>query len=216
MKFRKYLTVFIKGILAGICISIGGWLYIQARNSEYSLKIIPAFLFSIGLILICHFDFFLYTGKICYLPDKIKEKEGLNHIINLLLGLIGNYLGALVMGLVLSAIFNLPDFFKTMIDTKLSYNWWQLLILGGFCGMLIYFAVEAFSKIDNCLGKYVVLILCVAGFIICGFEHCIADMFYFSLAHSFSSHTFVTIILIIIGNSLGGVFVPLLKMIFNK
>lgn len=51
-KVKIYVSIFLKGILAGICIAIGGFLYIKAREST-ELIIVPAFLFSIGLILIC-------------------------------------------------------------------------------------------------------------------------------------------------------------------
>ena len=74
-KVKIYVSIFLKGILAGICIAIGGFLYIKAREST-ELIIVPAFLFSIGLILICNFGFFLYTGKICYLVDKMIAKRG--------------------------------------------------------------------------------------------------------------------------------------------
>ncbi len=212
-KIKYFLTTFVRGILAGIAIAIGGFLYIKARDVS-GLTIVPAFLFPIGLILICNFNFFLYTGKICYLADKLIAKEK-RYILELGLGLIGNYLGALFMGLILSAVFKVPDVVYEMVKIKTSYSWWQLLILAIFCGMLIYFAVEAFSKVENNFGKYVILIMCIAGFIICGFEHCIADMFYFSLARDFNFMTFVDILIIIIGNSIGGLFIPCIKRLSN-
>ena len=98
-KVKIYVSIFLKGILAGICIAIGGFLYIKAREST-ELIIVPAFLFSIGLILICNFGFFLYTGKICYLVDKMIAKEGIQYGIQLVLGLVGNYVGAIFIGFV--------------------------------------------------------------------------------------------------------------------
>lgn len=209
-KIKFYFLTFLKGLMAGLCIGLGGWLYLQTRNNT-SLKIIPAFLFPIGLILICNFDFFLYTGKICYISDQIAAKQGLSYCLRLVLGLIGNYLGATLLGLLLGQTLGIPDVVNSMAQTKLNYEWWQLIVLAFFCGMLIYFAVEAFSKVENNLGKYVILVMCIAGFILCGFEHCIADMFYFSLARSFTPHTFLAIFLIIVGNSLGGAIIPLVK-----
>lgn len=213
-KIKEYCNVLIMGILAGISIAIGGWLYIRTRTIALS-SVTAAFLFPIGLILICNFGFFLYTGKICYLYKEIKNKN-FKYLLFLLLGLLGNYLGATIIALVFSSTLSVPDFVGSMVETKLAYNWWQLLILGFFCGLLIYLAVEGFAKIQNSLGKYLVLIFCVAGFIICGFEHCIADMFYFALAKSFTLETFITILLIILGNSLGGLFIPVLRGVFDE
>lgn len=213
--FRYYLYILVKGILAGLCIGIGGWLYIKARSTALT-SITAAFLFPIGLILICNFGFFLYTGKICYLPMQMKEKNGLSYGIQLVLGLIGNYVGATLMGVIISHTLEVPLFVNEMVNTKLDYEWWKLIVLAIFCGLLIYFAVEAFAKLENIFGKYIVLIFCVAGFIICGFEHCIADMFYFALANQFSLQVIIATILIIIGNSIGGLLVPLIRRIFNE
>ena len=214
-KLKLYVSIFVKGMLAGICIAIDGFLYIKAREST-ALVIVPAFLFSIGLILICNFGFFLYTGKICYLVDEIIAKRGIKYSIQLVLGLVGNYLGAIFIGFVLNKTLGSFNIVKTMVDTKLNYEWWKLIILGIFCGMLIYFAVEGFAKINNKIGKYIVLMLCVAGFIICGFEHCVADMFYFALSGVYSGKSIIVILLIIIGNSIGGLFVPLIRSVLYE
>ena len=105
---------------------------------------------------------------------------------------------------------------KTMVDIKLDYAWWKLIILGIFCGMFIYFAVEGFAKVNNKIGKYIILMLCVAGFIICGFEHCVADMFYFALAGVYTGKSLIAILFIIIGNSIGGLFVPLIRRVLYE
>ncbi len=213
-KVRFYSVIFIKAILAGICIGIGGFLFIKAKETT-SLIIVPAFLFTIGLILICNFGFFLYTGKICYLADKIGQKEGITYSIQLLLGLIGNYVGAVLVGFLMNKTLG-SKIIENIVLTKLDYSWWELLILGFFCGMLIYFAVEGFAKLNNNFGKYVVLMLCVAGFIICGFEHCVADMFYFSLAGVYSGESFLALLFIILGNSFGGLFVPFIRKVIYE
>ncbi len=215
MKERSILTVLLKGILAGIAISIGGIIYLKAKEQSLSL-IVPAFLFPIGLIMICNFDFYLYTGKICYLPQSFINKTKSTTIINLLIGLIGNFLGTLIMGGFLHFTVQPSEIVKQMVEVKMNYEWWRLLVLGMGCGMLIYFAVEGFKKINSNVGKYLVLILCIAGFIICGFEHCIADMFYFIYAFEFSFKALLTIILVIIGNSIGGILISLLHMASSK
>lgn len=207
--------IFIKGILAGIAIGIGGWLYIKTRETSGNL-VLAAFLFSIGLILICNFGFFLYTGKICYALQKENQKQTPHYVIQLIIGLIGNYLGALLMGTLFRLVTETPEFVYSMIENKLSYAWWQTCILAIFCGMLIYFAVEGFAKIENPFGKYVVLTLCVAGFILCGFEHCIANMFYLSIDSEITIKSVGSILLVILGNSIGGLLVPTIRLCFRQ
>ena len=228
----KYLSVLIKGILAGICISIGGFLCLKV-NIAASSKVLGAFLFPIGLILICNFGYFLYTGKICYLFEN-KEQSYKEKIFSLLTGLFGNLVGCLVVALLLRTInhsfiaeastgqafySNNAQLFislKSTVNTKLNYDWHQMIILSAFCGMLVYIAVEGFKTIEHHFGKYLVLILSIAGFIICGFEHSVANMFYYFLDGSFSGAVWLSLIYCVIGNSIGGLFIPSLKMLIKK
>lgn len=81
----------------------------------------------------------------------------------------------------------------------------SLFVLGIFCGLLMYAAVEGYKRVQNPL----ILCFCVAVFILCGFEHCIADMFYYSLAGGWNGDVIVRILVITVGNSLGGMLLPL-------
>lgn len=208
---KKVLEVLFFGFMAGIAIGLGGLIFIKAKEVTFN-NLLPGFLFSIGLVLVCSFGFFLYTGKICYLFTTDEK----HYSLKLIVGLVGNYLGALTLASLCKLTMTLPSLTESLIKSKLDLNWYQCIILGLFCGMLIYFAVEGYKKIDNPIGKYVVLIGCVGTFIVCGFEHCVADMFYLSLDNAISINSVLNIILIIIGNSLGGMFVPIMSKIFVK
>ena len=215
------IKVLIRGILAGFAISFGGWLALRT-NAALGNNILGSFIFSLGLILICNFDYYLFTGKVCYLvvdeTDTFKNK-----LINLIIGLIGNFIGCIIVGLVIRFIFHKPDTFNLLftslsntVETKLNYPWYTMIILGIFCGFFIYFAVEGFKKIENPIGKYVVLILCIGAFIICGFEHCVANMFYYALNGTFTFKMVLATIYCIIGNSLGGLFFPFMHSLLKK
>ena len=173
-------------------------------------------------LLFIHFDYYLFTGKVCYLvvdeTDTFKNK-----LINLVIGIIGNFIGCIVVGLVIRFIFHKPDtpnlLFASLnntVETKLNYPWYTMIILGIFCGFFIYFAVEGFKKIENPIGKYVVLILCIGAFIICGFEHCVANMFYYALNGTFTLKMVLATIYCIIGNSIGGLFFPFMHTLLKK
>lgn len=49
--------------------------------------------------------------------------------------------------------------------------------------------------------------MCVIVFILCGFEHCVANMFYFSVARSWSFKTILYTFIMILGNSIGSIFI---------
>jgi formate/nitrite transporter FocA (FNT family) len=57
-------------------------------------------------------------------------------------------------------------------------------------------------------------VLCVAVFILAGFEHCIADMFYFALSGKLAEG-FPSLLIITAGNILGGILIPVVNLI-NK
>lgn len=89
-----------------------------------------------------------------------------------------------------------------MEDSPLS-----ILILSIFCGLLMYAAVEGHRQTGNPL----ILFLCVSVFILSGFEHCVANMFYFSLAGMWSLKAAAYLFLMTLGNSLGGMAIPAVK-----
>ena len=92
-------------------------------------------------------------------------------------------------------------------ETKLADGPLSIFLLAIFCGILMYIAVDGFREKENPL----ILFICVSVFILSGFEHCIANMFYFSIAGAWSLKTIVYLIIMTLGNSLGGVLIPSLK-----
>lgn len=215
-----HIKTLLKGVLAGIAISFGGFLCIRT-NAIATNTILGSFLFSFGLILICNFNFNLYTGKVCYLFDN-KEKSLIQRILDLLIMLGGNLIGTLFFANVLRLVMadnsinnKLMETLINSVNSKINYEWYQMIGLSFFCGMLVYIAVEGFKKIENNFGKYVVLMLAIGGFIVSGFEHSIANMFYYFLSGNYSVIAFVSLLLCVIGNSIGGLFIPLINKIIN-
>lgn len=227
---EKSTDILIKGILAGIAISFGGFLCLRL-NTLSGNTILGSFLFSFGLILICNFNFNLYTGKICYLFDdinyhsssKIVIKKIFGRVITYTIILLGNLIGTLIFANLLKLVMvdnsinnTLMETLKKSVDTKINYKWFEMIGLSFFCGMLVYIAVEGFKKIDNQFGKYVVLMLAIGGFIVMGFEHSIANMFYYFLSGNYSLMALLSLLLCVIGNSIGGLFIPLINKIIKK
>lgn len=204
---KRILQVFIKSIIAGIIIGIGGCAY-TAMYSEH--KIVGAILFSIALTLICSYKYLLYTGKVCYIFTFSK-----NDFLDLFITLIGNILGTTLIAIIFRNIFNIDqNIIQVLIDSKLNTPWYELILKGIMCGILICFAVNTF----NANRKYAewILTLCVIVFILCGFEHSIADSFYLQLDNGISIHSVLTIVYIVIGNSIGGIIIPGLTILTEK
>jgi formate/nitrite transporter FocA (FNT family) len=77
--------------------------------------------------------------------------------------------------------------------------------------MLMYIAVD-FHKSK---GSFLATFVAVPVFIMAGFEHSIADMYYFTSAMMWNLDAAVFIILIIIGNGLGGILIPAYRLYIN-
>ena len=199
---------FIKSVLAGIMIGIGGTIYLSIDN-----KVVGASLFGIGLFTIVVYGFNLYTGKIGYLVDNFNFK----YIKMLVITLIGNFIGTFLVGYILkfTRIYSLiHDKAKSLVDIKLDDSLVSILILAFFCGILMYLAVNTYKE-NKDIGKYLGVFLGVIVFILCGFEHCIANMYYFSVANAWNVNALLYLLVMILGNSLGGMLIPLCNKVIK-
>lgn len=207
MKYN--IEILIKSILAGIMIGIGGTIYLSLDN-----KIVGSILFAIGLFIIVVYSFNLYTGKIGYLINNFNKK----YIRELIITLMGNFIGTFFVGFILkyTRIYTMiSEKAKTLADIKLNDTLISILILSLFCGILMYLAVNTYKEVKD-TGKYLAVFLGVIVFILCGFEHCIANMYYFSVSSTWSLNTLLYLLAMILGNSLGGILIPLCNKVIKK
>lgn len=190
----------LNGILAGILIAIGGTVFLSCEN-----KTVGSVLFSVALLCICLLGYSLYTGKICYIPIK-HDKEAFSV---LLWGLLGNLIATAVCGYAIR--YALPaagETAFTVCSGKLANQvFLQTLIRAVFCGILIYLAVEIFKTKDKTIG----ILFCIPVFILSGYEHSIADMFYFAASGIVSWEACGFIWTVILGNTIGGMLIPIIK-----
>ena len=186
------------GILAGICISMGCIVFMHTGRVYPEYKWVGAFLFSIGLSTVVIYGLNLYTGKVGYLL-----KNNLNHLIMTLVAIVGNFIGCMIIGFV----FTYPEAIP-MCEAKLALDFPLALMKGVMCGMLMFIAVNYYRKKESLLLVFV----CVPTFILAGFEHSIADMFYFFSAEMmWSLEAFAFIGTIILGNGIGALLIPAYK-----
>ncbi len=191
------LKTFQGGVGAGIVIAIGATIYMSCAN-----KIVGAFLFAVGLFCICVFGLNLFTGKIGYLIETKNKPD-------CFMVWLGNLCGCLIAAvLVRLAKPDLADAAELLVASKLDQKLWQTVILGIFCGILMYIAVESFKSCADPVGKYAGIFLCVPTFILCGFEHSVADMVYFSLGVTnveLALKGLVYILIVSVSNGIGAI-----------
>ena len=200
------LKILLNAVLAGLFIGLAGTVYLSVEN-----KFAGAFLFGFGLFTIVCYGFKLYTGAIGYLVDQGKKAGAYAGTLAVIW--IGNWIGTWFVGTMVRQSRIGAELSKkaaALCAVKNADSWPGLLILGLFCGLLMYLAVESFRRKDEipAPGRILMVFLCVMVFILSGFEHCIADMFYYSAADGWNAESFRTILIITVGNSLGGFLLP--------
>ena len=190
----------LNGISAGLVIALGGSVFLACEN-----RYVGAVLFSVALLCICFKGYSLYTGKVGYIP----EAHGKDEWSVLLLGLLGNLIGTFVSGVAVKyAIPAIGETALTICTAKLTQTAASTLIRGIFCGLLMYLAVSIYRDNKTPLG----ILFCIPVFILSGFEHSIADMFYFAASGIVSVKAFAFLWIVILGNSIGGMLLPALKI----
>lgn len=197
----KNLTTFVKGIIAGICIALGGTVFLALDN-----KVVGSLFFTVGLFVICTRGYNLFTGKVCYSLD-----QPLSCLGDLCRIWLGNLLGTWVFALALKATRIAPALTEKaqgMCEVKLGDNLFSIFMLSIFCNILIFIAVDGFKNNPHELGKYLALFFGVCVFILAGFEHCVANMFYISIAGMWSGQALLFILVNTLGNAVGGLLIP--------
>lgn len=198
----KIKFILARSILAGMMIGIAGTVNLSVDNSY-----LGAFLFSLGLITIVLHTLYLFTGRVGTVSIKAEWSA-------LLVTILGNYIGTLiVVGLIRLTRFspNLIEKATNIYNIKMDDSFLSIFILAIFCGILMYIAVT--SEYQN--NTVIVIILPIMVFILAGFEHSIANMFYFNLAWQWNIEAVLKIIVMLIGNGIGSIGFRVLKERFN-
>ena len=198
------LSKILNGVSAGLMVSIGCAVFLAC-----GIKEVGAVLFTVALLVICFRGYSLYTGKIGFIPFSHKKED----FSVLLLGLLGNAIGMIVFGLLISvALPNLKANAITICTDKLTQPRYQTIIRGLFCGVLMFIAVYVYKENKS----IVAIIFAIPTFILCGFEHSVADIGYFAIANMFSLDIVLFILLVVIGNTIGSMILPYLSMANGK
>lgn len=188
-------------IVAGGLIAIGAIVNLQVGG------ILGAILFSFGLLMIVMQGLELFTGKVGYALDGGIRWQKLAVI------LLGNAYGVIITASVLSFTplgITLAPAATAIIASRISAGLLANVILGIGCGVCVYLAVDNWASTHDWMS----VMLPVGVFIICGFGHCIADMFYAVLGNA-GLEGWLTVLATGIGNVLGSWIIPIVNKVKN-
>ena len=158
---KEIVDVLRSSVLAGVCIGIAGFGYLVTRD------IIGSVLFAFGLLTVVGYKLKLYTGTAGFIQ---KGEVG-----TLLLILLGNIFGCLLVSLMARmSPFEIQASAQLVLEGRLAIGPLRGGALAIGCGFIMTTAVT-FARQGNNLP----LLFGVPLFIVCGFPHCVADVFYY-------------------------------------
>ena len=201
VKTYRWSRIWNRSVLAGCMIGLAGTVNLSVDN-----KFLGAFLFSFGLIAILAQSLYLYTGKVGVL--NLSCEWFLLPVI-----VLGNFVGTNIIAWGMRCtrfgeILNQNA--QVIIQNKLSDSWFSILLLSIGCGIMMYLAVKGWMENS---GSWLIVILPVMIFILSGFEHSIANMFYFAMAGEYSLKAFGYILIMLVGNAIGSLAFKKMKSI---
>ena len=184
------MRLIISSMLAGLCIAIGSAAYCACGSA-----VVGAILFAAGLLTICYYGFHLYTGRVGY-------AQNLTDVKNLGIMLVGNLFGAFAGGLLVAWA---ATSFSDIVSSALLFSLPAIFLRAIMCGVSVFLAVDIYKEKKSVLG----ILFFVPLFILCGWEHCIADMAYMAIAGlPMESSRFG---LVVLGNTIGALVFRALK-----
>lgn len=180
---------FLLGIMAGAYIALGG-LGSQIASccaaDPSAARMISSVVFPIGLFMVLIGGAELFTGNCLIAIPVLSGKAKVTGMLrNWGLVYLGNMVGGFLIALMatFSHIYsfdggNLATLVVNTAVTKTNISFGDALLRGILCNVLVCLAVWCSFAADELAGKVLALWLPVMLFIICGFEHCVANMYF--------------------------------------
>lgn len=176
----------VSSILAGIAVSIGGIAFLATGNPWF---------FPIGLCIVCFYNLHLFTGRICYFRKR-------NHNLHeMLMMYICNAAGAYLTGRIVALAKPIMSEDAAALASRKLAEGFGMIPLAILCNVMIFVAVDTYRRTKTVVG----VIFATAVFVACGFEHCIANAFYFGMAQLFSGKILVFLLANGLWNAVGGI-----------
>lgn len=216
------LTLAALGFLAGMFIAVAGVAMIRAMGTmpkEWGslVNVIGAAVFPFGLICLLLAGGELVTGNMMVVTmalfaKKISGKDWLRNIVIVtIFNLLGSLFVAYFFGYLSGAL--LGDFSERAIQVSLGRTkdtFIQGFLSGIACNFLVSTAVYLNFAAKDFIGKIVGIFLPIMGFVICGYQHVVANMFLIPMGILLGGNTWgafgKNMVSVYLGNIIGGGF----------
>lgn len=208
---NHYLKVTVSSFVAGLIMALAGFeLIAMDANGAF---VAGAFIQGFGLLLCLFFNLELYN---CHLCNVINDKDKKKALLSLIISLIVNIATIIAFGYLFRAANNREDFIlsaikftdarEILIGGEDGKPWYMSIITGFMCGLICFIGGAVFKRSNNGFVKVVSPILAVGIFVVCGFENLMTNTLYIAYAQAWTLGTFLNLVMVLIGNTLGVIF----------
>jgi len=179
------LPAFLLSLLAGAFIALGGAFYLVAL-AESGSRLVGGAAFSLGLVLVVLAGAELFTGNnlvaMAWAAGRVPTRAlarswGLSYL--------GNLLGAVATALLLEAAGHGRLVGKLLLaaaDAKCGLHPLEAVAKGILCNALVCLAVWLTYGARSSADKILCILFPITAFVACGFEHCVANMYFLPAA----------------------------------
>lgn len=167
---------------AGIASSVGA---VTVENASIA-RLISATLFPAGMAMVLVAGSELFTGNNLIIIALLEKKIRLHEMLkNWFFVFVGNLIGAALVAL-LVVLGHVPDLYggrlaESMVknaQNRVSLSFGDAFVKGILCNILVCIAVWAAFAAKRVSGKLLMSFWPVMVFVLCGFEHSIADIYF--------------------------------------
>ena len=248
LRLRKMIVL---GILAGMFIALGG---VSSQTASHAItnvslaKMAAGTVFPIGLLMIVLVGGELFTGNCLMIMATLDKQIRVRRFIrNLFVVFFSNVVGALIIALLVFFSGNLDlsggalgGYTISVAVEKVSHTTIRGITSGFLCNLFVCMAVLKGAAAKEVAGKIQATWFPIFAFVICGFEHIVANMYFIpirllaktnplyvqqaeavynvtadKLATLTVSNILNNFIPVTIGNVLGGLFIGLMLYFVN-
>ena len=229
----NFLKYFLRAVMAGFFIDLA-MIYSNVVGNVFSAnapewgKFLGALVFSIAVLLICLVGGELFTGNNMVMAfgayDKSVSWKDAGKVW--LVSYIGNFVGCLILALIFvwAGASGTADYFGGFINNKLTMPAGQMFFRAVLCNFFVCLGVLCGIKLKSETGKFLMIVMCISGFVVSGFEHSIANMGIFVTSYCLVDGLSIglmlkNLLIVTLGNMVGGALLlawPLRKMSADK
>ena len=183
-----FLRMLLLAVLAGMFIALAG-LAASAASATLSgsaARLVSGAVFPAGLAMVVVAGSELFTGNSLMIMGVLQRRITLGGMLrNYVVVYLGNLLGSILVAAIAAFGHSFSafggDFAAAVVSTasaKTSLSFGDAFLRGVGCNFLVCIAVWMANAAKTVGGRIAGLYFPIAAFVIAGFEHCVADMYY--------------------------------------